>query len=269
MTTTDYRRRLEARIAARPRGWADAHSTLRHFALINYALPRARLARYIPTDRFEIPEFVIGGEKRALLSAVPFWDHDFRFPRLAPFLKFEFGQTNHRVYITDRRTGEPAVWFFGTTLGSPVVTIPRLLWRLPWHAARYRVDCRYDPARRAYDRFAYDVASAWCAARVRVRDTGQPVGVLEGFASLDELRLILTHPVAGYYRRLDGALGSYSIWHDAIPMTLGAPEGLYFSLYERLGLLSRAEMQQPHSIFLCPQVAFEIHLPPRRLAPAA
>ena len=34
----------------------------------------------------------------------------------------------------------------------------------------------------------------------------------------------------------------------------------------RDGLLTRAEMQRPHSIFLCPEVAFEIHLPPRRLA---
>jgi hypothetical protein len=265
--TTDYHRLLAGRITSRPRGWADAHSTLRHFALINYALPRARLARYIPTDRFAIPEFVIGGQRRALLSVVPFWDADFRFPRLAPFLKFQFGQTNHRVYITDRRTGEPAVWFFGTTLGSPVVHIPRLLWRLPWHPARYRVDCRYNPARRAYDRFAYDIASRWGAGRVRLRDTGQPLRLLDGFASLDEQRLILTHPVAGYYRRLDGTLGSYSIWHAAIPLTLGQPEQLYFSLYERLGLLSRAEMQQPHSIFLCPEVAFEIHLPPRRLGP--
>jgi hypothetical protein len=263
--STDYPRLLAGRIAARPRGWADAHSTLRHFALINYALPRVRLARFIPTERFEIPEFVIGGEKRALLSVVPFWDADFRFPRLAPFLKFQFGQTNHRVYVTDRRTGEPAVWFFGTTLGSPLVHIPRLLWRLPWHPARYRMDCRYHPGRRAYDRFAYEIASRWCAGRIRIRDTGEPLSALDGFASLDEMRLILTHPVAGTYRRLDGTLGSYSIWHDAIPLTLGQPEQLYFSLYERLGLLSRAEMQQPHSIFLCPEVPFEIHLPPRRL----
>ena len=79
---------------------------------------------------------------------VPFWDYDFRFAHLAPFLTFQFGQTNHRVYITDRRTGEPAVWFFGTTLGSPVVTIPRLLWRLPWHMARYRWIAAIIPARR-------------------------------------------------------------------------------------------------------------------------
>src|SRR5690349_15535519 len=103
---TDYRRLLDGRVKARSRGWADAHSTLRHFALINYALPRERLARYIPTDRFEIPAFLIGGQKQALLSVVPFWDVDFRFPYMAPFLKFQFGQTNHRVYITDRRTGE-------------------------------------------------------------------------------------------------------------------------------------------------------------------
>jgi hypothetical protein len=261
----DYQALLQERVRARGGGLWDVRSTLRHFALITYALPAERLARYIPAQRFEIPTFPIGGQHLALMSAVPFWDHDFRFVHLAPWLTFAFGQTNYRVYVRDRETDQQVAWFFGTTLGSPVVYIARTLWRIPWHPARYRLDCRWNPARRAYDRYACDVASAWGAAHIRLRDTGEPCPVQPGFTSSAEMQFILTHPVTGFYWRTDGRLGTYSVWHKPMTMTLGAPEHLYFGLYERLGLLTRAEMQRPHSIFLSPQVEFDVHLPPRRV----
>ena len=240
-------------------------TTLKHFALINYALPASRLAPHIPTDRFAIAEFDIGGERRAMLSVVPFLDVDFHFARLFPFLKFRFGQTNHRVYVIDKQTGEPGVWFFGTTLGSPVVHIARTLWRIPWHYARYQIDCTYNAASRRYDRFRYTVDSDWCSARVAIEDTGEPITLTEGFATMEEMRLILTHPVDGYFYRTDGKLGTYSVWHDVMHGTTGFATDLHFSLYDRLGILSAEEMQHPHSIFLSPEIAFSILLPPKRL----
>jgi hypothetical protein len=241
----------------------DVRSRLQHFALINYALPKSRLEPHIPADRFEIPEFLIDGQPRALLSAVPFLDADFHFQRLFPFLKFRFGQTNHRVYVIDRATGEHCVWFFGTTLGSWVVQLPRLFWRIPWHQARYRIDCRYDSAARRYERYRFQVTSSWCDAEIEIEDTGEPVPLASGFSSPDEMAFILTHPLDGYFYRLDGRLGTYSVWHDRIPITVGKPKNLRFGLYERLGLLSREEMQTPHSIFLCPETEFLVSLPPR------
>jgi hypothetical protein len=47
--------------------------------------------------------------------------------------------------------------------------------------------------------------------------------------------------------------------------TTGRAMGLYFSLYERLGILSAEEMQHPYAIFLTPEIAFSILLPPKRL----
>lgn len=258
---------LDHRRVRRHLGWLGARTTLRHFALITYSLPRARLAPHIPEERFEISAFSVGGQERALLSVVPFLDEDFRFPRLLPFIRSSFGQTNHRVYVTDRRTGEPAVWFLGTTLGSPVVALPRHLWKLPWHAARYRFDCRYDEARRRYERYALEIDSAWCSGSIELADEGIAPGLLEGFTSMEEQTLVLTHPTSGYFRRRDGRLGTYSIWHEEMRMSAARPLCLYLGLYERLGLLSRAEMQQPHSVLLCPSVEFDIHLPPRLLGP--
>jgi len=253
---------LAQRLSPRPVGRWDVLSRLGHFALINYALPKERLARYLPADRFEIPEFAIGGQRLALMSAVPFWDIDFHFRRVFPFLKFQFGQTNYRVYVIDKQTGEPVVWFFGTTLGSPVVYLPRWLWRIPWHYARYKLDCHYDQRQARYDHFAYTVQSTWASAQIDIADTGRPATLTAGFDSLDSQTLILTHPLVGYFQRRDGKLGTYSVWHEVMKMTMGQSRHLYFSLYDRLGLLSKDEMARPHSIFICPAIDFKVFLPP-------
>lgn len=261
----DYGAILKRRLAARPEGWLAVRSKLEHFALINYALPKARLEPYIPQHRFAIPEFNIDGQQLALMSAVPFVDVDFHFTHLLPFLKFSFGQTNFRVYVIDKLTGEHGVWFFGTTLGSAVVHVARAAWGIPWHPARYRLECRYDQQLKRYQTYRYDIHSAWCEAQIELEDTGEPVTSAAGFGSLDEVRLILTHPVDGYYYRRDQQLGGYSVWHELIPVTVGRARQLYFSLYERLGLLSKEEMLQPHSIFICPLTEFRVFLPPTQL----
>ena len=257
--------RLAHRLPRPPLARLGARTTLRHFALITYALPPERLAPHVDTGRFEIETFPIGGRQLALLSAVPFLDVDFRFPRLLSCARFGFGQTNHRLYVRERASGEPMVWFLGTTLGSAFVAVPRLLWRLPWHRARYRFDCEWDAAARRYRRYRIEIASDWCAGEVELEDTGEPPGCLAGFESLAQQVLVLTHPVAGAFHRLDGRLGGYSIWHPVMALSRARPRRLRFALYERLGLLSPAEMEQPHSALLSPEVEFDIHLPPRRL----
>jgi hypothetical protein len=256
-TVVTNQTRLQQRLHKRPSGRLDIRSDLLHFSLINYAVPKERLEPHIPTDRFEIASFAINGRQQAMLSVVPFIDADFNFYRLFPWLKFRFAQTNHRVYVIDKKTGEPVVWFFGTTLGSQVVHLARTLWRIPWHHGRYQINCQYDEESARYQTYAIQIKSAWCQSQIEIEDSGQPVQLT------DEERLILTHPVDGYFYRLDGRVGGYSIWHEIIPLTTAAPKNLYFSLYEDLNIMSREEMQQPHSIFICPRIAFDIYMPPQ------
>lgn len=75
--------------------------------------PKERLVSHIATERFEIPEYEIGGQRLALLSVAPYIDEDFHYIHLFPFLKFRFGQTNHRVYgnTIERRNAETAFHF--------------------------------------------------------------------------------------------------------------------------------------------------------------
>ena len=255
---------LTSRISTRQSGLFDIRSDLLHFALITYALPAERLRPHIH-PRFDIPTFPIDGKPLALMSAVPFVDSDFSFYRLLPFVKWRFAQTNYRVYVVDRETGEHCVWFFGTTLGSPIVHLARWLWKIPWHQARYVTDCRYNAGSGRYDRFFFSHESAWASAEIELEDTGAPAGLLPGFSDIEAQKLILTHPVDGFFFRLDRKPGNYSVWHEEIPLTEGKAKRLHFSLYERLGLLSKEEMQQPHSVLICPKIMFEVHLPPRMI----
>ncbi len=258
-----YREQLAKRLQPRRAGRLAVRTTLRHFAMINYAVPIKRLRLLIPDSRFEIAAFSIGGERMGMISAVSFVDTDFRFKRLAPWLRFHFPQTNHRAYVIDKRSGEHGVWFFGTTLGSPVVEAARAAWRIPWHFARYRISCHYNTIKHRYSTYRMSIASAWCHADFTIWDTGEALALQEGFDSLDEMKLILTHPVDGFYNRLDSLPGRYAIWHERMELTMGQATELYFSLYEKLGLLSRYDMHRPHSIFLTPEVNFEIYLPPQ------
>ena len=41
-----------------------------------------------------------------MLSIVPFVDTQFRFVGVAPFIKFECCQINHRLYVIDKKTKE-------------------------------------------------------------------------------------------------------------------------------------------------------------------
>jgi len=259
----DYSAILRRRLAIRPEGPLDVQSKLEHFALINYALPKSRLEPYIPPHRFDIPEFEVNGQRMALMSAVPFVDVDFHFIHLFPFLKLSFGQTNFRVYVIDKKTQEHGVWFFGTTLGSAVVHVARNAWRIPWYYAHYQIKCDYDHQINRYKTYQYSINSAWCQAQIELEDTGERISSAAGFDSFDAMRLILTHPIDGYYFRHDRQIGSYSVWHEPIAMTVGRARNLYFSLYERLGLLSREEMQKPHSVFLSPLTEFRVFLPPK------
>jgi hypothetical protein len=259
----DYREILNQRLKPISPNILDVESKLAHFALINYALPKSRLEKYIPPERFEIPEFEIGGEKMALMSAVPFLDLDFKFTKLFPFKSFRFMQTNFRVYVVDRQTGEQVVWFFGTTLGAYYVYIPKILWKIPWHYAKYQTEFDYDSSNKKYDRFKVKSVSDWCSSEINITDTGEPVESHPGFEDQEAIKLILTHPIQGFFHRRDNKLGTYSVWHKELEITSAKADGIYFSLYERLGLLSKEEMNDPVSIFICPEIVFQVILPPQ------
>lgn len=235
--------------------------------MATWAVAPEKLRPHYDPERFDL-DLVDGPEgPRALVSAVSFLDADFRVA-LAPFAPMVFGQTNYRFYVVDRATGEHATWFLGTTLGHDVVHVARGVFKLPWHPAEYTFETARDASGR-YTRFREIVRSDWAPAVYDLEDTGERVTcrTAPGYADEDEMRLRLTHPVTGYFFRTDdGAVGTYSVWHDYLDLRVARVNHLHVELFERLGLVDPAEMARPHSVLMTPGVTFNIHMPPRRVA---
>ncbi|MFN7978488.1 MAG: hypothetical protein U0P30_10145, partial [Vicinamibacterales bacterium] len=73
------------------------------------------------------------------------------------------------------------------------------------------------------------------------------------------------HPLAGFYTRTDGTLGSYAIWHDRLAPVAGRVRQARWGLFDRLGLVPFDEQQTAHSVLIQPRTEFIVHLPPRRV----
>lgn len=242
----------------------DAVTTLRHFAIVTYAVPPERLAGLVH-DRFEPDCVELGGARMALLSVVPFEDQNFRAATL-PSPRMRCGQTDYRIYVRDRETGERAVWFLGTVLDSWTVVVPRFVWRLPWHRGWFDMRCEQDVSGR-YTKYWMDIQSSWAPAHLELAHEPATPLDLPGFPDLDTGLLVLTHPLVGFSKRRDGRLGSYSVWHERLTPTMGRVVYARFGLLDRLGLVPLAEQGHPHSVLIQAQTEFFVRLPPICLEP--
>ena len=92
--------------------------------------------------------------------------------------------------------------------------------------------------------------------------TDVPGGRLDGFIDSEDSAVVLTHPLGGFFRRPDGRLGQYSVWHPRLRPTIGTAVRARYAVFERIGLVGPAAV--PHSVLLQPSVEFDVHLPPAR-----
>lgn len=239
----------------RPR-WIDAVTMLRNFALVTFDVDPVALAARLPPDLRPDVRRLDDGRERGFVSAVSFRDVDFRF-RGAELARASFNQTNYRAYILDPESRR-SVFFFETTLDSPLAAIPRRLWGMPWFGGHTEIDADWEGARcGAYrhvctgDRNPVDAAFT---------GTTQPLARLDGFLDLDDSAATLTHPLDGWFLRPDGRVGRYSVWHERLRPTMGTAIRARYGVFERLELVAAG--QTPHSVLLQPSVEFDVHLPP-------
>jgi hypothetical protein len=238
--------------------WCDVTTNLADFAIITYAVDPGALQALLPPG-FEPDVFTLeNGRDTAFVSAVPFRDQDFHFT-FAPLLRFAFGQTNYRAYV--RHNGRRCVWFFGTSLATPLVAIPRHLWNLPWHPVNLTFYTKWiDGCCCCYE---YAASGDWGNAECELVGTTQPTGKLDGFRDHLETAEVLTHPLDGYYNRLDGTIGTYSVWHDLLQLHRAKVIRARFEVFENLGLIKPGD--EPHSALVQQTTEFVICLPPRKL----
>ena len=243
----------------------DVLCKLQHFAIITYAVDPRRFAGLMPA-RFALDTVEIDGCERALISVVPFIDVDFT-SAVFPFPKFTMGQTNYRIYIIDRLTGERCVWFLGTTLDSWTLVVPHVLWNLPWFAGNVFFDCEFDETAGRYARYKMQTKARWAPAEVELKQDGDEALCFPGFPDTETGLVYLTHPLAGFYHRRDGKLGTYRVWHKQLVVSAARLESARFGLLDRMGLVSEAEQQLPHSVLVEPINEFTIYLPPQIVRP--
>jgi hypothetical protein len=247
---------------ARPRStlcWLDATTTLQDFALVTFAVDPVRLAAALPTGLEPEVRTLDDGRPRGFVSAVSFRDVDFRFS-VAPWMRVSFFQTNYRAYVRGP-DGMPSVFFFGTTLDSPLVGLPRYLWGMPWHAGSTRILAEW-ASDGVCTGYRHRCRGRWGGADVELVGSAEPAGRLDGFVDADEAAHILTHPLDGWFLRPNGRLGRYAVWHDRLRLQVGFARRARYDVFESLGLVEPGS--EPHSVLLQRATDFDVLLPPRR-----
>lgn len=237
----------------------DATTRLDTFALVTFAVDPGRLGEVLPRGLVPEVRSLDDGTASGFVSAVSFRDVDFCFA-IAPRLRVSFDQTNYRAYVRDPY-GAAAVYFFGTTLDSPLAVVPRRAWGMPWHGGRTRIAAEWTDDGRCLD-YRHVCTGRWGGADVALAGTGEPAGRLDGFVDADDAAAVLTHPLDGYFTRPDGGLGRYSVWHERLRPRLGTASRARYAVFEELGLVSSGE--RLHSVLLQRSIEFDVLLPPVR-----
>ncbi|WP_045856524.1 DUF2071 domain-containing protein [Teredinibacter purpureus] len=254
-------RKLEDYLIERPKPRGiDVLCGLKHFAIITYAVPAERFQGIFP-ERFQLDTVEVNGQKMGLLSVVPFIDVDFT-SAVFPFPKFTMGQTNYRIYIIDKETGERCVWFLGTTLDSWTLAVPRYLWNLPWHSGKVSFECVLDETSGFYEKYRMETVSDWAAASVELVQSKYDKFDFPGFPDVESALVYLTHPLAGFYYRRDSKLGTYRVWHKELEVTPAKLVSASFKLLSDLEIVKKSEQNSPYSVLIEPINEFTIYLPP-------
>jgi uncharacterized protein YqjF (DUF2071 family) len=197
--------------------WAD-------LGFLHWEIPVAVLRPLVP-DALEIDAF----EGRAFVGLVPFTMKGVR-PVWAPSVPWlsNFHETNVRTYV-HHQGRDPGVWFLSLDAANPIaVVIARMLWKLPYHFARMRLQQEGAGVRYATDRRWPGPHPGACALRYEPTGPVAPaaVGTLEHFLAE---RYVL-------YAFARGRLFSGRVHHTPYPLQTARVEGLEENLLAAAGL---------------------------------
>ena len=105
--------------------------------------------------------------------------------------------------------------------------------------------------------------ATWAPAEVELTQIKGAAIELAGFPDNETGLVYLTHPLAGFYHRRDGKLGTYRVWHKQLEVSSATIKSASFGLLSRLGLVTQEEQQFAHSVLIEPINEFTIYLPPQ------
>lgn len=240
----------------------DATTRLQDFAIVTFAVDPGRLQTLLPPQLQPEIRRLDDGREIGFVSAVSFRDVDFQFAGM-PWMRASFFQTNYRAYVLGP-DGSRAVYFFGTTLDSPLVAVPSRVWGMPWHRGHTTLTTSWADDGRC-TRYAHTCSGSWGAADVELAGIGQPLGRLDGFTDAEDAAIVLTHPLDGYFTRSDGRLSRYAVWHERLRPEVGRAVRAEYAVFREAGLVEQGAI--PHSVLLQRSVDFDVLLPPVLVEP--
>ena len=187
------------------------------------------------------------------MSVVTFRDVDFRF-RLAPFFRLDV-ELNYRTLSGSGTSGGAVPWQHRS---HPIVPCA-VAWKMRGTRAPATIDATWEASRA---RRGGPGAGEWGGYDVELAGTSEPVGRLDGFADELEAARAPTHPLAGYYRRID--VGSLAITYGTRPCSRHeVARCARDDALERLGLVTSD--QRRIRCYWSAAPTSGIYLPPRLL----
>ena len=124
-------------------------------------------------------------------------------------------------------------------------------------------DCQFDDATGKYVKYSVNAESEWAAASVSLAQNTEESFSFSGFPDTESALVYLTHPLAGFYHRRDGKLGTYRVWHKRLEVQPASVISANFKLLSDLGIVTTSEQNHPYSVLIEPLNTFTIYLPPK------
>lgn len=239
------------------KGLFVAKTLLSNLSMITYSVPKGRLEEMVPKE-LELLTFGDGDKKCALINVVAYKSGKFRFKNIFPFINFDYGQVNYRTFVKNER-GEWSVFFLNNGVGTSIYRIPKWLWKLPWYKAKFN----YSKANNDY--LLSTTYKGEKDVDIDMNMSEEVISKLEGFKSLDEMKLIMTHAYKGYYTRNSGGLAEYAIWHKRFKMYKANPRQLHFRYLLESKLLNQNEMNKPIACWTSDNIEYTCQFPPKRV----
>jgi hypothetical protein len=261
--------------------------TLRHFLIVSHAVPADRVRSLVPAG-LTLDTIKVQGETCAILQATCFFNDNFHYTPL-PKPSLDFWQTTYRVLT--RQPAQKAAAQSGPAVPGPATASPAtarpdpgafffqtyLGTRASWGAQR-AVASEADYAdfnvimRGEYATYVADVKPTddtppmQIAVRARARRDQRPVAP---FVDWDKMTYFLTYRPNAYYQLSVGEnLGVLTVEHEVMhpiaaeiaPVGAEIPE-VRFGVWEKLGLLTAAEMPRPFAVLIQPEIKFVTQAP--------
>ena len=228
----------------------DAAMDLVDFAITTWAVEPRRVRSYVP-ERFDLDSREIDSEPFAFVSMVTY-----RYDRLrlhvAPFVRLSFAQTNYRVYVVDRASGQRCVWFLGFTIDARVLAPAAKLIGVPVTRGHTRIEASLAASAEP----TYRVVTTAPGHNAELTLAGRVTTTMAGFPDTETGVVSLSHESVGFYPRPRGGHRRVRVWHPPMcPISLAAVSARIQPLHET-GIVPLHRQNEPHSVLIQARLEF-------------